>query len=417
METNAKLRYHSKGISGLASLSCSHLNRYNQNRIKCGGCDGVKWMLRRVVVTNSTVEYVVRFRLPLLQALRDAGYQLTVIAPSDPYVTDLNVLGFSHRPLRLQGASTGPVTELMALRDLDNAYRQILPALALHFTPKVDIYGGLVARRLGIPFISNLSGMGTAITRGGWLSALVNWLLRQSQRKAAHLFVQNGDDHDHVLRGNIAPPERVSVLPGSGVDLNAFPFSPLPARAPTGNAVHFAMIARLVAEKGVNEFMEAAKAVRAGNPDARFSIAGAPPTGHNSAIPYQALEAWSSAPNMEWLGKLEAVETLIRDADCVVLPSYREGTPHVLLEAASMGRPLIAADTIGTREPVIDGQTGLLCAPRHTHDLAETMRRMIALGPRHRADMGRAGRQMMERKYDVRFVVDAYMDRIQRIFR
>ena len=370
---------------------------------------------RHVVVTNSTVEYVLRFRLPLLQALRDAGYPLTVIAPTDPWVADLDAAGFRHQSLRLRGSSTGPITELTALRDLYGAYRRINPALALHFTPKVDIYGGLVARRLGIPFINNLSGMGTAITRGGWQGALVNGLLRRSQGGAAHLFVQNGDDYDHVLRGNIAPAERVSILPGSGIDPQAFPFSPLSEATPTGGALHFVMIARLVVEKGVNEFMAAARAVQAEHPEARFTLAGAPPTAHGSAIPREALEAWSAAPGREWLGKLAAVEGLLREADCVVLPSYREGTPRVLLEAAATGRPVIAADSIGTREPVIDGQTGLLCAPRDARDLAEAMRRMIASGPGRRAAMGRAGRDLVERRYDVRFVVAAYMDRIHGI--
>ncbi|MEX0382533.1 glycosyltransferase family 4 protein [Spiribacter sp. 1M153] len=370
-----------------------------------------------VAITNSTTEYVVRFRLPLLNALRDGGYDPVVVAPSDAYVGDLHSAGFSHYPFRLQGASTGLVTELTALRDLHHAYRQINPALALHFTPKVDIYGGLVARRLKIPFINNLSGMGTAITRGGWLGALVNGLLRSSQGRAAHVFVQNSDDRDHVRDRNIAQSHRLSVLPGSGIDLNAFPFTPLASTDPPARPVHFVMIARLVAEKGVNEFMEAAQAAHAQSSGIGFSIAGDMPSGHSGAVSESALQAWSESPGMSWLGKIDDVRPLISDADCVVLPSYREGTPRVLLEAAAMGRPVIAADSIGTREPLIDGQTGLLCAPRDSGDLADKMLEMLHLGPARRAEMGQAGRRLMEQYYDVRFVVDAYMDKIRRVLR
>ncbi|AUB79478.1 hypothetical protein BBH56_08300 [Spiribacter roseus] len=372
-------------------------------------------MCPRVAITNSTTEYVVRFRLPLLNALREGGYDPVAVAPSDAYVGDLHSAGFSHFPLRLQGASTGLVTELTALRDLYHAYRQINPALALHFTPKVDIYGGLVARRLRIPFINNLSGMGTAITRGGWLGALVNGLLRSSQGRAAHVFVQNKDDRDHVLDRNIAQSHRLSVLPGSGIDLNAFPFTPLASTAPPARPVHFVMIARLVAEKGVNEFMEAAKAAHAQSSDIVFSIAGDVPSGHSGTVSESALQAWSASPVMSWLGKVDDVRPLISDADCVVLPSYREGTPHVLLEAAAMGRPIIAADSVGTREPLIDGQTGLLCEPRDSDDLADKMLEMLHLGPARRAEMGQAGRRLMEQYYDVRLVVDAYMDKIRQI--
>mgnify|MGYP000583097609 FL=1 len=372
----------------------------------------------RIALSNSTTEYVVRFRLPLLQALRREGYDVVVVSPEDAYVDDLYAAGFSHYPVRLKGASTGPITELMALRDLYRAYRHIKPDLVLHFTPKVDIYGGLVARRLGIPFINNLSGMGTAITRGGWLGALVNRLLQLSQGKAEHLFVQNPDDLDHVLGRKIAVRDQVSVLPGSGVDLAVFPFKPLPVETSDSGAVHFVLIARLVTEKGVKEFMESAAIVRKAYPRARFSIVGSIPPGQGGRIGASDIEAWALEPGQSWLGKKASVQSIIEEADCVVLPSYyREGTPRILLEAASMGRPLIAADSIGTREPVVQYHNGLLCAPRDADSLAEAMQTMIELGSQRRAEMGRAGRRLMEKYYDVRFVVGAYMDKIRNTLR
>ena len=367
----------------------------------------------RIALANSTTEYVLRFRLPLLAALRNAGFEPVVVAPPDGSEKALTRLGYPCSPLTLDGAGMNPLRELGALRALTRLYRAIDPALALHFTPKVDIYGGLAARRLGIPAINNLSGMGTAFTRGGLLGFVVKQLMRLSQRAAAHVFVQNPDDRRFVQDAGIARPQRLSTLPGSGIDLEQFPLTPLPSD--TGQ-VHFVLIARLVREKGVIEFMEAARQLRTAGVPARFSIAGAIPPG--AGIDAAQVTAWGEAPQQAWLGKVSDVQAVIAASDCVVLPSYyREGTPRVLLEAAAMGRPVIAADAIGTREPVIPHETGLLCQPRAVHDLAECMKAMVDMGRDRRQAMGLAGRRLMQTKYDVRFVVDAYMQRIHQVLR
>ena len=367
----------------------------------------------RIALANSTTEYVLRFRLPLLAALRNAGFEPVVVAPPDGSEKALTRLGYPCSPLTLDGAGMNPLRELGALRALTRLYRAIGPSLALHFTPKVDIYGGLAARRLGIPAINNLSGMGTAFTRGGLLGFVVKQLMRVSQRAAAHIFVQNPDDAQFVADAGIARPQKLSTLPGSGIDLEQFPLTPLPSD--TGQ-VHFVLIARLVREKGVIEFMEAARQLRTAGVPARFSIAGAIPPG--AGIDAAQVTAWGEAPEQAWLGKVSDVQAVIAASDCVVLPSYyREGTPRVLLEAAAMGRPVIAADAIGTREPVIPHETGLLCQPRAVHDLAECMKAMVDMSRDRRQAMGLAGRRLMQTKYDVRFVVDAYMQRIHQVLR
>jgi glycosyltransferase involved in cell wall biosynthesis len=290
-------------------------------------------------------------------------------------------------------------------------YRELKPALALHFTPKVDIYGGLAARWMGIPAINNISGMGTAFTRGGTIGFVATQLMRVSQRSAAHVFVQNPDDERFVREAGMARADRLSTLPGSGIDLEQFPITPMSAEGE--GPVHFVLIARLAVEKGVMEFMEAARRCRESGLSARFSIAGDVPAG--TGVERQAVARWANEPNQAWVGKVNDIQTLIGECDCVVLPSYREGTPRVLLEAAAMGRPVIAADSIGTREPVIPGQTGLLCAPKDAQDLARAMAEMVELGHEARSAMGLRGRRLMEARYDVRFVVDAYAEQINRI--
>ena len=368
---------------------------------------------QRVVLANSTTEYVLRFRQPLLTALCDAGNQPVIVTPADGTEEDLSRLGYEHRPLILESAGTNPFRELRTLRQLLGHYRALRPALALHFTPKLNIYGGLAARWLGIPAINNLSGMGTAFIRGGMLGFVAKQLMRVSQRSAAHVFVQNPDDERFVREAGIARLHQLSILPGSGIDLAQFPYTPM--SADRNGPMHFVLIARLAVEKGVFEFMEAASQLRESGLSARFSIAGDIPAG--TGIEPQVVIAWAQAPGQTWLGKVDDIQALIAESDCVVLPSYREGTPRVLLEAAAMGRPVIAADTIGTREPLIPGETGLLCTPRDGHDLLRAMARMIELGHDARAAMGLAGRRLMQTKYDVRFVVDAYMERIHQVLR
>jgi glycosyltransferase involved in cell wall biosynthesis len=367
--------------------------------------------VRSVVIANSTTEYVLRFRQPLLAALRHAGMEPVVVAPADGTEGELSRLGYEHRPLVLESAGTDPFRELRTLRQLLGHYRALRPALALHFTPKLNIYGGLAARWLDITAINNLSGMGTAFIRGGILGFVAKQLMRVSQRSAAHVFVQNPDDERFAREAGIARPEQLSILPGSGIDLEQFPFTPM--SADSEGPVHFVLIARLAVEKGVIEFMAAARHLLDSGLSARFSIAGDIPTG--TGVDPRMVTTWAQAPGRTWLGKVEDVDTLIAESDCVVLPSYREGTPRVLLEAAAMGRPVIAADTIGTREPLIPGETGLLCAPRDCHDLARVMKRMVELGHDARATMGMAGRRFMEEKYDVRFVVEAYQARIHEV--
>jgi len=312
----------------------------------------------------------------------------------------------------LESAGTNPLRELQTLRQLLGHYRVLRPALAMHFTPKLNIYGGLAARWLGIPAINNLSGMGTAFVRGGMLGFVAKQLMLVSQNSAAHVFVQNPDDEHFVRQAGIVRHHQLSTLPGSGVDLEQFPYRPMPAER--DEPMHFVLIARLAVEKGVLEFMEAAKQLREAGFQVRFSIAGDIPA--KTGIEPQAVIDWGQVPGQRWLGKVDDVQTLIAESDCVVLPSYyREGTPRVLLEAAAIGRPVIAADSIGTREPLIPGETGLLCAPRDPHDLARVMAKMIEVGHDARAAMGMAGRRLMQQKYDVRFVVDDYKERIHQV--
>ncbi len=384
-----------------------------------------------VVVAANTAWYAYSFQSAVLKMLLEEGYAVAVAAPEDEYAAQIVALGCRFVPIRLNSKSTNPLTELKTLAGFFLLYRRLRPAAVLHYTPKPNIYGALAARALGIPTVSNIAGLGNAFVKTGLLSRVVKLLYRASQRAVIRVFFQNSDDMRMFIDTGICRPEQAGLLPGSGVDLERFaPPEDTPAgttaRAhrptegrPTGRAgapqpVRFVLIARLLWDKGVGEFAEAAALVRARYPQAEFQLVGFVDHNNPSAVPEEMLRRKQAEGVLEWVGRQDDVRPFIAEADCVVLPSYyREGTPRSLLEAAAMARPLIAADSIGCREPVEDGVTGLLCRPRDAADLAEKMTQIIELGAEQRAAMGRRGREKMRREYDVRIVTGRYRDTLR----
>jgi len=281
----------------------------------------------------------------------------------------------------------------------------------LSFTIKNNLFGAMAARGTGTPFIPNVTGLGTAFLSGGALQTVAETLYRRAFAPLRVIFFQNEDDRDLFLRRRLARPDQARVLPGSGIDLTRFAAAPPP---PPGAPPVFLMIARLLRDKGVVEFVEAARRIRAHTPTARFQLLGAAGAENRTAIDAATVRAWVDEGVVEHLGVTPDVRPFIAAADCVVLPSYREGAPRTLIEAAAMGRPLIATDVPGCRAVVERDVTGFLCAPRDADSLAAAMRRFLDAPPEARTAMGRAGRAKMEREYDEALVVGAYRDAIAR---
>ena len=224
----------------------------------------------------------------------------------------------------------------------------------------------MAAGSLGIPAINNISGLGAVFVRRGLLRQLVERLYRFALRRSVTVFFQNRDDLQLFVDRRIVTPAQAKLLPGSGVDLAHFTPAPLPAEG----AVTFLLAARLLWDKGVGEFVEAARRLRRDFPDARFRILGNVERKSAAAVPLSKLQEWSGEGVIDYLGSADDVRPALAAADCIVLPSYyREGVPRVLLEAAAMGIPVITTDMPGCREAVEDGATGLLCEPRSVNSL------------------------------------------------
>ena len=408
-----------------------------------------------IVLTANTAWNLAHFRAPLLQAFAKRGFLLVALAPVDASVLRLQAMGCKVEPLPVPAHGRNPWADFILFWNYLRLLRRHRPVALLSFTVKPNIYAGLAARLLGITQLGNISGLGTAFIQGGWLGRLVQGLYRLGLGGARTVFFQNPDDRDFFLAKRLVREGQAALLPGSGVDLkyfkpdlesNADPSTRgVQADTPTakgqphdgpqaGKASEakpqrpfvFLFIGRTLGDKGLLELVQAMRLLGEQQPgqeatDADAEALSATPTprllilgpdgGTNpTAIAPSLLAQWRQDPQLELLGPTDDVRPYIRRADCVVLPSYREGTPRSLLEAAAMGKPLIATDVPGCRQVVQDGQNGYLCQAKDPHDLARAMRQLMQLPPEKRQAMGQASRKLAEDVFDENRVVQKYLD-------
>ena len=255
----------------------------------------------------------------------------------------------------------------------------------------------------------NVTGLGTVFLGSRALFEIGRALYRVSLGKSPVVFVQNEDDREFLVSKRVLLAEQLRLLPGSGIDTQRFAPSPLPGKQ---DEVVFLMISRLLRDKGIEEYLAAARRVRRTRSNARFQLLGPLTSDNPTALSAAELQPFIDDGSIEYLGATDDVRPFIEDADCVVLPSYREGAPRSLIEAAAMGRPLVATDVAGCSAVVDHGETGLLCAARSSDALADAMEKMLDLGPEARQAMGSAGRTKMVAQYSVDYVIEAYRQAI-----
>ncbi|MBS0301341.1 MAG: glycosyltransferase family 4 protein [Proteobacteria bacterium] len=365
----------------------------------------------RIAVVANTSWYLYNFRRNLMRALGDDGHQVVAVGGDGAFAQRLREQGYEHRAVPFSGAGTRPWRELATVQALRRVLRDERIDLVLSYTPKGNLYAALAGRSLPITQLMNVSGLGRASTSPGVASRVVDLLYRRTVSGAAWVFFQNEEDRRQFIDKGYVPPERTSRLPGSGVDLGEFVPAPLPSHE-AGTGV-FLMVARLLWDKGVGEYVEAARALRTLWPRARFQLLGPLDASPRSGVPRAALDAWVAEGVIEYLGQTDDIRPCLHAADCVVLPSaYREGVPRSLLEAAASMRPVITTDSVGCRDAVDRDVSGLLCRPKDAADLAQQMNRFLSMTPAQREAMGAAGRQKMEREFDERIVIDAYRGRV-----
>jgi glycosyltransferase involved in cell wall biosynthesis len=364
-------------------------------------------MQHTIVVSINSAWNIYNFRSGLIKALVSQGYEVIALTPHDDYSHLLPELGCKHINLPMDNNGAHPGRDLLLLARYFFLLRSIRPSAFLGYTVKPNVYGSIAAQALGIPVINNIAGLGSTFINRTFLTKIVQGLYRYSLKRSERIFFQNPDDQDMFIGSSIVRKEISHLVPGSGIDLNRFFPAPRPQLA--GRGFRFLLVARMLKDKGVAEFVEAARIVRQRIPLVEFQLLGFVDAANANSIAMEQIRMWEKEGVVTYLGRTDDVRPYLTCADCVVLPSYREGVPRSLLEAAAMARPVIATDVPGCREAVDDGVTGFLCQARSGKDLAEKMRKMIEFTPQQRQLMGEFGRRKVELEFDEQLVIRKYL--------
>ena len=364
-----------------------------------------------VVLIANTSWYLWNFRRRLAAEILGSGFRLIFVAPQDSYSARLGEIS-TYVPIKLSRQGKNPIAELLAIRHLANLFSRERPDVVLSWTPKLNIYCGLISRFSGFQLIPNVAGLGTVFVNDSLLAKLVGILYRLAFAKLNSVFFQNQDDMEVFVGAGWLQRGAASLLPGSGVDLSRFRRAP-PAR---NDPFLFLYGGRLLSEKGLPELVDASRQLRLDGRSFVLRVCGHLDPGNPSGVCGEQIAAWRNAGLIEYYGANDRMEIEIQRTNCVVLPSYyREGIPRILLEAAACGRPVITTDSVGCREAVIDGVTGILCRPRDIPSLVSAMRRMLDLSNEERGEMGLAAHRLAKARFSEDIVVEKYLKAIRRV--
>ncbi len=352
------------------------------------------------------------FRSGLIRALMAAGFKVATAAPADVKAdAELLAMGCTVHHVGMNAKGLSPLDDLSTLWAYRSIMRAVRPCAFLGYTVKPNVYGGMAARMTNIPHIANISGLGTAFISRNFVTHIVSILYRIGLAKSSTVFFQNTDDRDLFVHEKLIRREQAFLVPGSGIDTDYFAPGSMQPKA----AKHFLMVARLLRDKGVIEFVDAARILKKHHPDLRFSIVGFLDVQNRTAISRSEVDAWVSEGIIEYIPPVDDVRPIIASCDAVVLPSYREGTSRVLLEAAAMAKPAIASDVPGCREVVREGINGYLCAPRDAQSLANAMLKLSTVDGEKLQSMGRAGRDLVMTEFSQSRVSTLYLDALRRV--
>ena len=359
------------------------------------------------VVTANTSFNIVNYRSGLIKRLIDQGHDVTVVAPADTYTEEIHGLGCDFQPLNMSQKGENPIAESVVIFRCWRALKVLKPDAVISFTAKNNLYMGIAARLCGINSLPTITGLGLAFQGGKLRLALVKLLYRVALKRAVNVFFQNPSDKETFLSSKLASQNQSVIVSGSGVNPDQYAFTPLPAE--TQN-ITFLMVTRLLGQKGVKEYCEAATSIRKNHSGVDFLLAG--PFDHDShdSISEHQLERMLSNSPVQYLGYKTDIRSTIAQSHVMILPSYyNEGTPRVLLEAGAMGCPLITTDWPGCRDTVSQNKSGLLIPPRCAKSLSLAMEKFLNMPPRELQQWGNESHALITSKFTEAQVVEAYI--------
>lgn len=370
-------------------------------------------MKLKIAIIENNIIATNTIREKLSKTLVEKNYDVTILTTGTK--ADLEQArqnGF--KIIDVKGSTQNPLDIITYMRNIKKALKRSGTDVCLTFTIRPAIWGNVVTRQLNIPTITNITGIGPLFARNNIAYRAARTLYKYVLQNTARIFFQNYDDMNIFLEKKFVKPERAERIPGSGIDHQYY--SPLAGRDKDDKFI-FLFISRLVKDKGIVEYVEAARIIKKELPGIEFHVLG-PVWLQNlkdNTVTESEIQQWVKEGTILYLGDAKDVRPHIAAADCIVLPSYREGTSNVLLEASSMERPCITCDTTGCKEIVADGITGFLCNVQDAADLAKKMKMMVGLTVEQRRVMGTRARQKVIKEFDKQIVIDAYLKAIEKI--
>lgn len=361
---------------------------------------------KKIIICSNYAWTIYNFRIPLIKELNKNGYSVTLVTQFDGYEKHLKKIVDKVLPLFISRKGINPFIDVLTIINLIYIFIKVRPNIALFFTIKPVIYGSIASKFFDMKSISMITGLGTAFISNNWITLVAKRLYKFSLSSASTVLFQNIDDKNFFLKHKLVNLNICKLIPGSGIDIRKFKYTAIPLN----KKVTFLLIARMLKDKGVIEYADAARLMRQKYIDVTFQLLGPIEVQNRTSISKKVIFSLVKDGIVEYLGETDDVRPIIANACCIVLPSYREGTSRVLLEAASMGRPIIATNVPGCREVVEDGFNGLLCKPRNYHDLSKKIEKIIKMTPLQREIMGKNGREKVKREFTTEKVNSIYID-------
>ena len=360
----------------------------------------------KILLFSNSVKGIISFRIEFLQTLVNKGDNVIALLPNDPRTKVIRNVGVDVIDTPIDRRGINPITDIKLWLSYISSIKSIQPDVVLTYTIKPNIYGGIACRLTKTPYLSNITGLGTAIEEGGLVGRLALRLYKEALKNAHCVFFQNQSNRQNFIKDGITA-KKTRLIPGSGVNLQKHPYEEYPIN---NGKIIFLFIGRVMKAKGIDEFLEAAQTIRRSNPHVEFHILG-DCKGDYSAI----LEDMESKGIIRYHGVQSAVHSFIKHAHATIQPSYHEGMSNVLLETAACGRPVLATNVPGCKETFDEGVSGLGFEAKNAESLIDTISKFIELPYEQKRQMGIAGRRKMEREFDRQIVIDSYMGEINQI--
>lgn len=346
-------------------------------------------------------------RLELVKGLQEAGYSVAIACPRGERVEEFADIGCEYHEINLTRHGVNPLQEFLLLGEYRKLLKKVRPDVVLTFSIKPNIYGGIACRKLGIPSFANVTGLGTTLKTKSPVRFVTKPLYRLGLKSASTVFVQNQDNLNYLLEQKMVK-DNYHLLPGSGVSLVRFPYEEYPAE---GDVLNLLVIGRITRDKGIDDILDAVKILRERKRSVKIRLLGFYDGDYQTKVEQAVSEGM-----VEYCGHQDEVQPYIKDCHAVLHASYHEGMANALLEAAASGRPILATRIPGCQEAFEEKVSGFGFEPHSPESLCDAVEKLLALTHEERAEMGKRGREKMEREFDRSIVVDAYLQAINQRF-